>query len=223
MKRIVAMFTVVVLVIGLTQAAFAQLAEKKEELAKVKKYIILLDEKIRKARGEKKINKIAEINEAKRQQLARAKLLGEEIVKLEKAEGGTSVASKPGPKIDRSAGFQVNGGLAGGSLALGAGYLLPVAQNIDLAFEAGYAIGNSFSIVIADVAAIMPLGNNFAGLEAGLANYSKTVSGVPGVSGNIGGSNFGAGIFGGTTFGKIKVKIGYNTALGLTAAGVYKF
>ena len=70
----------------------------------------------------------------------------------------------------------------------------------------------------------MPFGDNYAGLRLGLANYSETVSGVPGVSGNVAkGSKFGLGVFAGRPIGPVLAQIGYDTALGLNAGAVYKF
>ncbi|MFH1683906.1 MAG: hypothetical protein ABIA67_03385 [Candidatus Margulisiibacteriota bacterium] len=219
MKKVIVVFILSVLVFGLGKAAFAQLEEKKAELEKVKKYIVLLDNKIELARKAKQINKIAEINETKRNASQRAKKLSAEIATLEKVK---PKARGLGPK--GRGGLQASAGLGGGSLILGIGYERPLQQNMDIVLDAGYGFGNQFSVITAGVSGLMPFGDNYAGLRLGLANYSETVSGVLGVSGNVvKGSKFGLGVFAGRPIGPVTAQIGYDTALGLTAGAVYKF
>ena len=68
------------------------------------------------------------------------------------------------------------------------------------------------------------MGRFCIGLEGGMANYSEKVENIPGISGEIDkGSKAGVGIFAGTKLGMVRARIGYNSALGLTAAAVYKF
>lgn len=222
MKKIVVAFLLMFLVVGLTQVAFAQLKEKKAELARVNKYIITLDEKIRKARGARKINKIAEINEIKRNSLQRAKKLRKEIAKLEKGKPKTRRPRYVGPK--GRGGLQASVGLGGGSLLLGIGHGRPIQPNMDIVIDAGYGLGNQFSVLTAGVSGVMLFDENYAGLRVGLSNYSETLSNVPGLSGNVTkGGKIGLGVFAGKSLGAFKAQIGYDTALGLTAGAVFKF
>lgn len=221
MKRIVSTLLLFGLVIGLLQPAFAGLEEKKATLAKVRKYIKILDQRIIKARKARKINKIAELKEIKRKELKRAKRLKQEIAKLGKGKGKAKGRAK-GLMMPKGR-FQVGLGFGGGAGMLGVGYGMLVA-GLDLLLGAGYGIGNQYSVVTVGLAGVFPFGNNYAGLELGLASYSETVSDVLGVSGNIEkGSKAGIGIFGGTKLGMVDAQIGYNTALGLTVGAIYKF
>ncbi|MBN2057645.1 MAG: hypothetical protein JW782_02495 [Candidatus Saganbacteria bacterium] len=236
-------FTVVLLsfvfFISLAGSALAQLVEKQAELAKVKQYLVLLDKKIEEARTTRKINKLAELKELKRRELARAKLLKAQVEALKKQGGSVQPslvqpeapaeqplvkpAAKPVLEPARQRGLALLGGFGAGAGLLKIGYIIP-NRNLDLGISGGFAVGNSFSVVTADVSAAMLFGHNFAGLELGLASYSKTVQNVPGISGTIGGSNFGLGAFGGTNLtDNISVRVGYNTALGLTALAGIKF
>ncbi|MEE8638642.1 MAG: hypothetical protein V3T21_06365, partial [Candidatus Margulisiibacteriota bacterium] len=60
MKKIIGLILVFVFLISISGAGFAQLGQRRAELKKIKKYLIVLDQKIKKARTAKKINKIAE-------------------------------------------------------------------------------------------------------------------------------------------------------------------
>jgi len=221
MKKFIALFLMFLFSLSIIQPALASLQDKKAELIKIKQYLYTLDHKIKKARAQRRINKISELKELKRAELARAKVLKAEIAKLESQPGK---APKPIAKpMLRQRGFLVEGGFGcGGGLVRG-GYLMPIRPNMDLIIDAGMGIGNGFSVIVADLGGRMLIGRGFAGLEVTMANYSQTVSGVPGVSGNLGGSNTGIGFYGGTNLGMIEAKVGYNTAVGLNATGVYRF
>lgn len=222
MKKILILLFIIIY----AAASFAAtLSDKKAELSRVKRYIRSLDAKIVAARSARKINKLAELKDLKRRQLGRAKLIRKDIAGLEKGEKkpGTKVSGKKLLKDEWKRGWQVEGGYEGGAGIFEVGYVISVAA-VDVLIGAGYGIGNNYSIVTGSVAGVFPFGNNYAGLELGLASYSETVSDVLGVSGNIAkGSRTGIGIFGGTKLGMVDAQIGYNTALGLTAGVVYKF
>ena len=90
MRKVLGWLLVLVFAAGICGAAVAQVKEKKDELKKVKNYIKVLDQKIEKARNAKQINKIAQLKDLKRKELARAKTLQQEIARLEKAPPGPS-------------------------------------------------------------------------------------------------------------------------------------
>ncbi|KPJ65803.1 hypothetical protein AMJ44_09475 [candidate division WOR-1 bacterium DG_54_3] len=222
MRKMFGWLLVFVFLAGLAGTGFAQVEEKKAELEKIKQYIITLDQKIIKARADKQINKIAELKELKRRELARAKELRQEIARLEKAEVRPRAAKRMGPKAKRG-GFQVGAGYGGGAAILGAGYTIPTAR-LDLLIDAGYGLGNEYSVLSANISGVIPLGANYVGIGLGMANYSEKVKDIPGLSGEIDkGSRFGAGLFFGRCFGPLRAQLGYNSALGLTAGLNYKF
>ena len=222
MRKMFGWLLVFVFLAGLAGTGFAQVEEKKAELEKIKQYIITLDQKIIKARADKQINKIAELKELKRRELARAKELRQEIARLEKAEVRPRAAKRMGPKAKRG-GFQVGAGYGGGAAILGAGYTIPTAR-LDLLIDAGYGLGNEYSVLSANISGVIPLGANYVGIGLGMANYSEKVKDIPGLSGEIDkGSRFGAGLFFGREFGRFRAQIGYNSALGVTAGLNYKF
>lgn len=220
MRKIFGLLLIFVFLVGMSGIGFAQVGEKKAELAKVKQYIKVLDQKIKKARAAKKINKIAELKDLKRKQLGRAKRLKEEIKESEKVRKKAGVKRR-GPKIKGR--FQIEAGYGGGAGILGVGYAMPMAS-FGLLVDAGYGIGNKYSVITANVSGILPFGDNYAGLGLGVASYSETVTDIVGLSGNIDkGSKAGFGVFFGTKLGMICAQIGYNSALGATAGAIYKF
>lgn len=217
MRKILGLFFIFVFVIGLTGVCFAQLDEKKAQLDKIRKYLNVLDEKIQKARAAKKINKIAELKDLKRKELERAKLVRGEIDKL----GKEKIAGK-GKKAGYS-GYYGKVGYGGGAGIVGGGYIVP-QQNFDLLLGADLGIGSGYTIIGAQVSAVAPVSQGYAGLQVGFFNYSQTVADILGLSGNINsGGNLGVGIFGGMKVETVDVQIGYNSALGITAGAVYKF
>lgn len=217
MRKIASLLLIFVLVLGIMGPAFAQLEEKKAQLEKIKKYIVVLDEKIEKARAAKQINKLAQLKDLKRNELERAKVLNTEIAALQRrGPRGRAVGL-------RRHGFLVGGGYGGGAGIISGGYVFPLAA-VNVRAGAGVGIGNSYTVINAGVAGVLPLGRFFTGLELGMANYSKTVTNIPGVSGNINsGTTFGAGIFFGMPLGPVRAQLGYNSALGLTAGANYRF
>lgn len=220
MKKIMGLLLVFVFLVSIAGVGFAQVEEKKAELEKVKKYIISLDHKIRKARAAKKINKIAELKDLKRQELARAKELREEIARL---GGSRGVKRRTRAGVGWERGFEIGAGYGGGAGILGAGYVIPTGR-FNLLIDAGYGMGNKYSVLIANFSGIKSFGENYLGLGVGMANYSEKVADIPGLSGEIDkGSKFGLGLFFGRVFGCLRAQVGYNSALGLTAGLNYKF
>jgi len=202
MKKVFAFLLIGVMAAG---GAFASVSNNEVELKKIKQYIQVLDKKIDAAKAAKQVNKVAELNELKREQLARAKAL------------------KPDFVIGSERGRQLSAGLGGGGLILDFGYSIPMA-NFDLLLDVGYGMGNSYSIMKAGAAAVFDRAPMFYGLEVGAANYSKAVSGVSGISGTIDqGTKVGLGVFVGKAMtDKIALQVGYNSALGATAFVNYK-
>lgn len=222
MRKYLIVGLVALFALTLMQPGFAQLKEKKEELRKIGDYIKLLDTKIIKARQARQINKIARLKELKRFEIDRAEKIRQEIAELESIPGGRFV---PKQRVGRPRGFCAGVGYGGGSGVVKLGYVLPFVRQSEVIVDLGYGIGNSFNITLIEVSGRMPLGrDNFAGLELSSANYSKSVTDVPGLSGTIGaGSRSGFGVFAGRWLGKTQVQVGYNSALGLTVGAIYKF
>jgi hypothetical protein len=214
MKKIVVLLVLGLFVFVAVGYALTQLEQDKQMFDKIKKNIILLDRKLDLARKAKNKKKIAAAAAARDQEMLRAKKLGDEITILEAAA----------PVQARKSGFILDGGYAGGAGLFKVGYLFPIRENLDLTIAAGYGLGNGFSIMDVEVSGKMLFGDNFAGLEVGMANFSKSVRGVPGVSGTINsGSNTGFGLFVGKKMGKVTIKVGYNTVFGLNAGMLYQF
>lgn len=229
MKKLTALLLAAVLVVGLSLPVFGQIEGKKAELEKVRQYIKLLDAKIVKARAAKQINKVAQLKDLKRKELARAEKLKKDISALETAEIKVKVKAKVQERVKAKAeprrrGLQVGAGLGGGAAMLRLGYFFPLLQGMDVVLDAGYGIGNEYSVIAGNAAGIFSLGNLYTGLELSVANYSETVTDIIGISGNIDkGSKLGFGVFVGRPFGRLKAQVGYNTALGLTAGALLKF
>jgi hypothetical protein len=227
---------VFIFIISVAAACFAgELEDKKSELQRVKKYILTLDAKIIAARDAKQINRISRLKDLKRRQLDRADRVKAEIERLAKGE---TVAPKPEPepepvivakpKEKAERGWQADVGYGGGALLLGGGYRFPF-RNLDLVAGFEYGIGNEYSIMGANLGAFFPMGPNFVQVGLSIVDYSETVTGILGVSGNVEkGGKLGFGVSAGRPvyvprIGKVAVKVGYNTALGLTAGVIYKF
>lgn len=224
MKRGVGLVFIIIFLLsfyGLSVAQSAGLEAKKEKLEKARKYLRLLDKKIEQARRNRKINKLAELKDIKRNELQRAKVLRIEVDKLSKSKAG-----KPqkgfgwgGPKGD----FQAGGGYGGGALMVKGGYALPY-ESFNVLFDAGLGIGNQYSIVTVGGAGVFPLKDYYVGMELELVYYSEKVESVLGLSGSLEkGAKFGVGIFGGMNLGTVDAQVGYNSALGLMVGVVYKF
>lgn len=211
MKKLVLVSLVVALGLLAAVPSFAgPLEDKQAELSKVQAYMGVLDQKIKQARADKDVNKIASLNDEKTKSMNRAKALQDDIASLEKASG-----------IMR--GWLLTGGFGGGAGLLKIGYTLPV-RNFNLTGDLGYALGNSFSVMVGDIQGVFGIGSNRLGVELTAANYSKSVTNVPGISGNIDqGTKIGAGIFFGMPLRGVMLQAGYNSALGLNANVAYKF
>lgn len=223
MKRSLAVLLVAVLLLGFVGAAFARADDERAELDKVKKYLVVLDQKIKQARAQRHINKLAQLKHLKRQELARAKKLVADISAL---ESGSKKAAGPKPVPAGLAAWrrlQANAGFGGGGLLLGIGYVMPVAR-VELLPNAGIGIGNGYTILSAGLAAVIPLGDACFGVEGGLVDYSARVGNIPGVSGNLEkGMSAGFGVFAGRKIGPVRARVGYNSALGLTLGAAHRF
>lgn len=221
MKKITGAILAMLLVLGWSLSAFADLAGKKAEFDKTKQYLNVLDKKIAEARAARKINKVAQLKALKQKELERAKALKEEIAKLERAPRiEPTRRAEPGKK----SGWLIGAGYGGGAGIVDLGYVWPIQNRFDLILCAGLGVGNQYTIMEGKIAGKIPVGGHFVGIEAGLENYSQAVTGITGLSGNVSrGANYGGGVFAGTTLGDFQVQVGYNTALGLTAGALYKF
>jgi len=220
MRKVLGIILLFVFLLSMCGIGFAQVEGKRAELSKIQVYIKSLDSKIEKARAAKQINKVAELREQKRKQQERADLLKKEIAALEQAR------VKIKPEGERKRGFQVGAGYGGGAGIIGVGYARPISESIGLVFDAGYGIGNGYSVIIAEASGIYSFGKAFAGLGLAATSYSNKVTDIPGLSGTFDkGTRFGAELFFGYSFGSLMGKIGYNTGLagGLTAGASYLF
>ena len=192
-------FVLTLIVILFNGMVFAEPGDKSGELAKIGEYIKSLDEKIEKARAARQINKLAELKELKRKELAQAKTLKDKIGKAE----------KPGARSGWSNKWQARAGIGGGALIMAGGYSLQPINEFDTLVEAGLGIGKAYPILVLDARGIMPLTNtyiDYTGLELSLAD-----------------SKLGLGLFMGKKVGDFDAEIGYNTTLGITVGAVYKF
>jgi len=216
-------------------SAFADLAAKQAEQKKVWQYIQGLDAKIIAARDKNQTDKVIELKDLKRMAMIRVKDLKIEIAK----EEGDVISSAPiiesQEKVvvkevvlteasKRTPGFLAKAGFGGGGLMVLGGFVKP-HESFDVLVDAGLAMGNQYSVMILDVAARVWMDERFAGLGLTYANYSETVTDIPGLSGNIEkGGKIGAEVFGGLMLQKdMTAQVGYNTALGLVACVGYKF
>jgi hypothetical protein len=218
MKKIAVLLVGLVFLAAAAVQALTQLEKDQKAMAKLNSDIAALNQKIVQAKKDGYKKKAASLTVERDKLLSKAKALSDEIATLQ-SKSVTVV-----PVAQSSRGWLVDGGYAAGAGLIKVGYQLPVKDNFDVALNAGYGIGSGFSFVDVDVNGRMHFGNNFAGLELGLDNFSKTIKGVPGVSGNINaGNNTGFGLFVGTNIKKFMVRVGYNTVLGLNAGVTYKF
>jgi len=135
-------------------------------------------------------------------------------------------APKPAPVVEKKGGVMVNGGYGGGAGIIGAGYGKWISETMGWSVDAGYGIGNGYSVMLAKVSGIYSFGKAFAGLGLAATSYSNKVTDIPGLSGTFDkGTRFGGELFLGYSFGSLVGKIGYNTGLagGLTAGASYLF
>ena len=94
-----------------------------------------------------------------------------------------------------------------------------IHNNLGLLLDGGIGIGNNYTVLSAGLSKVWPLQEKYyMGLGLTGASYSKTVTGITGLSGNIEqGLRLGVGIFlGGKIAPPLNVQLGYNTVLGLT-------
>ncbi len=223
MKRIVALGLLLIFV----TPCFADLEAKKEEYLKVKEYLNVLDKKIVEARQKRQINRLAELKDIKRNVIARASNLKNEI---EKSDTGAATEKKDVVKSDPATAsslgnpsYWAGGGYSGGALMAGFGYVSPVLPGMDLVLGLNLGMGNNLTVIDAGVATRFPFADNYFGVELDVVNYSNDVSDVPGLNKVEKGFRAGFGVFGGKNFGQFGAQLGYNTALGLTAKVIYKF
>lgn len=220
MKNIFSVVLLLVFLAGLATVCSAQVEEKKSELVKTMEYVKTLDHKIKVAREEKKINKIAELKELKRGAIRKAKALKAELEKTGVIVEEIIIVDD----VEQKAGWLAKVGFGGGAAMIEGLHSFPVMPDLNLVFDGGLGIGNGYTIMILGLSKIYPLAGNYAGLELGIINYSAAVADVLGISGNISqGARIGIGVFGGTKVRDFDVQIGYNMALGITAGAVYKF
>jgi len=126
-------------------------------------------------------------------------------------------------KVARTRGFAAKGGLLGGAGAVEIGYLLPIGA-VDAGIYAGYGIGNSYNLMLAQLEGLFKISSNNFYLSADYAGYSEKVRNVPGISGDVEkGGRIGLGVAYGKQFEKWEGRLGYSTILGLTATAGYKF
>lgn len=192
-------FISLLIVVLLGGMVFAESGNNNDELAKIRDNLKSLDVKIEKARAAKQINKIAELKELKRKELAQAKILKEAVDRSEKSGGRSSRSDK----------WQARAGIGGGGLIMTGGYAFQPINEFDTLAEVGLGIGGAYPILLLDARGIMPLTStylDYAGLELSLAD-----------------SRLGLGLFIGKKAGDFDLELGYNSTLGITAGAVYKF
>ncbi|MBU0687238.1 MAG: hypothetical protein KKB81_05245 [Candidatus Margulisbacteria bacterium] len=237
MKKFALSFLVLLVLIVFCGISFAELPEKKQELAKVKKYIQLLDNKIKFARSKGDKARVLNLQKIKKTNLARAKSLKEEIEYLE--DGGAEpievkdviieeIIAEPyvapeQPKSFWGQGFSVLGGYGCGGGAIGVGYVVPLSDIFSLTFDGRYYIGNQYTVPMAKISIFRPFGENYVGVGVGMASYSQTVGNVLGLSGNVAqGSHTDISLIIGRQVENFGVQVGYGTATGAIAEIVYK-
>ena len=143
------------------------------------------------------------------------------IVVAPKPTHAVKPAAAPSPIGDR--GFAAKGGLMGGAGAAAIGYIMPVGP-LSGGLYVGYGLGNKFNEMVAQLEGIYKLSAVNIGLSIDYINYSEKVRNIPGLSGDTAkGAHTGIGLSLGKDFGKFDAKLGYSTALGLTATAGYKF
>jgi hypothetical protein len=129
----------------------------------------------------------------------------------------------PEPKPAGKAGWFVEGGPAGGALAVEGGYRKQFSDKLYVSGAAGYAIGSGFGIVVLDLARVQyDLGTYYVGGGLSYAMYSKAVKNVPGL-GNVTNQNLaGVEVTGGMRINeRLSARVGYSTCLGLRGAVSY--
>ena len=127
------------------------------------------------------------------------------------------------PEEVRPRGFAIKGGLMGGAGVAAIGYVFPI-RAFNAGVYAGYGIGNKYNATVAQLEGIFKLKAMNVVLSVDYANYSEMVRNLPGLPGDTTkGAHAGIGLSLGREFGKWEARLGYSTALGLTATAGYKF
>ena len=134
-----------------------------------------------------------------------------EAVVLPGSEPAPPPAIKPVSSAPARNGFFAEGGLAGGGLAIEAGWMRRQTDKLAWSGAAGYIFGVSNGVVLLDpIRLSCDLGTYMVGAGANCALYSdKTLLGIE--------------VFASRQFNKITGRIGYSSALGLRAGIGYEF
>ncbi|MFA5840350.1 MAG: hypothetical protein WC890_06830 [Candidatus Margulisiibacteriota bacterium] len=215
------------------------------QIKKTQKYIKTIDTKIKKlskkltAKNKKSITTLKKQRKTAVAQLRSLQKLAKVPVTVEEPTGDEEpvttepvepVSEQPvqvspaGGTTNSLAGTRIMAGFGGGAGIVNLGYTFPIGSRAGIRVEAGYGMGNQYSLMNAGVSAIIPFGAEYVGVRVGAANYSEAVTDVPGISGVLSqGAHVGAGIFGGLNILGLNTEIGYNTDLGLTAGAVFLF
>lgn len=216
---------------------FAAAKNTQLEIKKTQKYVNQIDKKIKQLNmkpAAKNNNKIIKLKKEKQAALQRIKSLknasqpNKEKPGYKELVGGEmaieqAISSQPTtPKA--AARKQILVGMAGGAGVFNFGYNLPVGPVNEGRLEAGYGLGNQYSIINAGISGILPFGAQYIGLRLGVTNYSAAVAGVPGIAGTVPpGTKIGTGIFGGMKMFNFNTEIGYSSDLGLILGVVSRF
>ncbi len=211
MKKVFVFVLLFVFILGLSSQVLADSTQAQ----KIKAYIQLLEEKQQEAK--------AGGNEEKAAQLEQ--MINEEKVRL----ANLSMAEKETTSIGNAnarSGFKLNGSYAGGSFIGGIGLGIAITSNLELGLDAGYGIAENakHSVTAASVSVTQRIAPLFLiGLSADYGNYANQVNNVAGLGTVAKGTKIGGGLFGGVSFYSIDLRVGYSTALGVTAGGSYRF
>ena len=120
------------------------------------------------------------------------------------------------------AAVSLRGGLAGGAFRISAVMDRPIRDNISLAGELGYALGNGYTLATGGIDLQTTIKNDFyLGAEVSYSSYSSAVRlGLPAVD-ITDRSGVGVGVFAGMTRDKMFGQVGYDTRLGAVAEAGY--
>ncbi len=140
-----------------------------------------------------------------------------------KTEAISAPVDVPTVKAQKSSeGLSVKGGLAGGAARLGVSFDKKVKETM-MVMEAGYGIGNQYSLMSAGVGIKLPVKESlYAGASVNYSAYSDAVKL------SIGGeikekAGVGFGVFAGSRIKEdLSIQAGYDTRLGLIAEASYK-
>jgi len=120
------------------------------------------------------------------------------------------------------AAISAKAGLAGGAFRVAGAVDRQINDKLSLVGEAGYGIGNQYSLLAAGVSGIFNVRENiYAGAGVNYSSYSDTVRlGLPAVD-ITEKSGVGAGVFAGFKRDKMYGQVGYDTRLGAVAEAGY--